>query len=113
LHSAGVKLPQRNTSQDYILQRFQIQEAERLLLGQKLQYFNILASLGVQDAQGLVRESVETWNRLVNLTYGSELSNTKSLTENIMREEYEKYKNMKVEFKIDRSSGKLSVTGLT
>jgi hypothetical protein len=56
-------------------------EAERELLSQKLQVFTVMSTAG--DNKSLVTQLLDTWNKLVALTYGSELAQTKPLTEKL------------------------------
>jgi len=56
-------------------------EAERELLSQKLQVFTVMATAG--DNKSLINQLLDTWNKIVALTYGSELAQTKPLTEKL------------------------------
>lgn len=62
------------------------------------------------DNKQLINQLLDTWNKLVALTYGSELANVKPLTENYMFEEYEKFRNTRPKFKITKRG--LQVEGL-
>jgi hypothetical protein len=86
-------------------------EAERVLLSQKLQVFAVMATAG--DNKSLINQLLDAWNKLVALTYGSDLAQTRPLTEKIMLEEYEKIRNLRPEFKIDKKTGLLFIKGLT
>lgn len=54
---------------------------------------------------------MDTWNRLLSLTYGVDVEKTETLTERNMLAEYEKIKHLRPEFKLHKD-GKITIKGL-
>lgn len=88
-----------------------MQETERNLLSQKLTAYSAISLSG--DNKELKQSLIEIWDKIIALTYGSDMVMVKPLTEQLMREEYEHIKKIKPEFKINKATGEISIKGLT
>lgn len=85
-----------------------LQEAEKNVLAQKLLVFNAVASAG--GNKEYIQQIITTWDRLLSLTYGVPIGKSESLTEKSMMDEYEKIKNLRPQFKLEKG-GKISIKG--
>jgi hypothetical protein len=77
-----------------------MQEAQRELLSHKI---NILQALAVGASNDTMRSQLlDTWNRLVSLTYGGPVMDTQIMDQNTMIQEYAKIRNLRPTFKINK-----------
>lgn len=86
-----------------------LQEAEKNILGQKLLLFSAIASAG--GAKEMLSQIMTTWDRLLSVTYGVPVNSGASQSDQDMLEEYEKMKNLRPEFKLEKN-GSISIKGL-
>lgn len=88
--------------QDLVFQRFILQESERDLLFKKIQVYSALATVG--DNNEIRAEILQSWNKIVALTYGGKVEDYKPKhNEQSMMAEYEKIRKLNPKFKISKS----------
>lgn len=86
-----------------------LHEAEKNVLYTKLLVFNVLAAIGSGNEE-FRGEVMDTWHRYLSLSYGMPFQSAPKLNEQSMLEEYEKMKNLRPEFKIEKD-GKITIKG--
>lgn len=78
-------------------------------MGHKLLFFNTIAQ-GAGNKE-LISQAVNTWNRILSLTYGVDVEEVKMHDVESMTKEYDKIKHLRPKFQV-QPDGKIVISGL-